>query len=62
MCKFCDAWDWGESSAKIDSGKYAHIHSAGGSYRFPLEEQFNFCPVCGCRNPEKERNETNEKD
>lgn len=62
MCKFCDVWDWGESSAEINCGKYAHIINTLGSYRFQVSEQFNFCPVCGCRNPGKGRNETNEKD
>lgn len=52
-CPFCSKWDWGESSAVIDNGKYAHIHNAGGSYRFPPEQQFNYCPVCGGRNPQK---------
>lgn len=53
MCDFCEMWDWGKCSAKIESGKYASIQSAGGSYRFPIGEQFNFCPVCGCTNPKK---------
>ena len=49
MCKFCDVWDWGESAAEINCGKYAHIINALGNYRFPVSEQFNFCPVCGRR-------------
>lgn len=52
-CNFCSLWDWSESSAKVDNGKYAHIHNAGGYYRYPLVEQFNFCPVCGGLNPNK---------
>ena len=31
MCKFCDVWDWGESSAEINCGKYAHIINALGA-------------------------------
>lgn len=61
MCDFCRMWDWGTASCETD--KYgSRLILAGGSYRFPVKVQFNFCPVCGCRNPGKGRNETNEKD
>lgn len=48
MCEFCKNFNFGEASAKTEHG-LAHIHLAGGSYRFPEHEQFNFCPVCGER-------------
>ena len=51
MCEFCKIWDWGEASAVIELGKYAHVHLACGSTRFKDKEQFNYCPVCGCKNP-----------
>ena len=48
-CEFCNKYDFSNASEKIDLGKYAHIHLAGGSYRFPKEKQFQYCPVCGKR-------------
>lgn len=51
MCEFCKIWDWGEASAAIENGKYAHIYLANGLCRFPVNEQFAYCPVCGCKNP-----------
>lgn len=51
MCEFCKRFDWGEASAEVTSKRYAHIVLSVGSGRFPVEEQFGFCPVCGCRNP-----------
>lgn len=52
-CAFCEKWDWSEAVATVEHGKYAHIHLACGSTRFPIYEQFNYCPVCGCPNPNK---------
>lgn len=48
MCEFCENFDFGEARASVEHG-FAHIHIAGGSYRFPEHEQFNYCPVCGDR-------------
>lgn len=53
-CLFCEKWDWSEASATVDSNKYPHIHLALASTRFPVSKQFNFCPVCGRKNPYKE--------
>ena len=62
MCEFCKIWDWGEASAVVELGKYARIRLAYGT-RFKDKEQFNFCPVCGCKNPrhhagEEDKHET----
>ena len=46
-CEFCKNFDFSGASAKMDSGKYPHIHLAGGSYRYPRDEQFDYCPKCG---------------
>lgn len=51
-CSFCKNFDWGEASA-ITKNRFSHVSNATGSYRFPLEEQFNYCPVCGRLNPRK---------
>ena len=51
MCEFCKIWDWGEASAVVELGKYARIRLAYGGPRFKDKEQFNYCPVCGCKNP-----------
>ena len=48
MCEFCKKFDFGTATAKVD--KYgASICFAGGFGRYPKEEQFKFCPVCGRR-------------
>lgn len=52
-CDFCSKWDWGEASAYVDNGKFAHIYSAGGAFRFPAHKQFMYCPVCGAMNPNR---------
>lgn len=45
-CDFCWRFNFGNASAEVD--KYgARIKSAVGSYTYPLNEQFNYCPVCG---------------
>ena len=55
VCEFCRKLDWGTASCETD--KYgSRLVLASGSYRFPVDEQFNFCPVCGRRNPQKELN------
>ena len=45
-CPFCSQFDFGCAWAEVDKFG-ARITQAGGSYRFPREKQFNFCPVCG---------------
>jgi Zn finger protein HypA/HybF involved in hydrogenase expression len=46
MCNFCKEFDFGSTSYERD--KYgSRLVMAGGSHRFPIEKQFNFCPVCG---------------
>ena len=45
-CEFCKQFDFGSASPKIDKFG-AEIIMASGSYRFPINEQFNFCPICG---------------
>ena len=48
MCKFCKDFDFGTIRCEID--KYgAHMVMAGGSNRYPKEQQFKFCPECGRR-------------
>lgn len=54
-CDFCSKWDWGEASADVDNGKFAHIYLAGGAFRFPVHKQFMYCPVCGAMNPNRTR-------
>lgn len=46
MCEFCRKFDFGAARCEVD-GYGARIANAGGSYRFPEHEQFNFCPNCG---------------
>lgn len=46
-CEFCKKFDFSEASAKVEKGKFAHIHLVCGNTRYPKEEQFNFCPMCG---------------
>ena len=45
-CKFCSQFDFNKARITID--KYgAKIELAICNTKFPKEEQFNFCPVCG---------------
>ena len=45
-CEFCKKFDFSSVTTKID--KYgAGIQMSGGSYRFPVKEWFNYCPICG---------------
>lgn len=46
MCDFCERFDFGSAVCNIDRHG-TRIVLAGGSYRFPTERQFNFCPKCG---------------
>ena len=51
MCEFCERFDFGSASYEID--RYGtRIVMAGGSYRFPPERQFEFCPRCGASRDE----------
>lgn len=45
-CGFCGKFNFGDAKAEV----YRHganIVIASALARFPVEEQFNFCPVCG---------------
>lgn len=47
-CGFCGKFNFGDAKAEV----YRHganIVIASALTRFPVEEQFNFCPVCGRR-------------
>ena len=47
-CAFCQSFDF--SSARCVVDQYgASIAFAGGSSRYPNEQQFSFCPHCGAR-------------
>lgn len=51
MCEFCERFDFGSAAYEID--RYGtRIVLAGGSYRFPVERQFDFCPCCGANRSE----------
>lgn len=59
MCKFCENFDFGK--VKINTEIYsnhisAYITTAGGSSRFPIEQQFNYCPNCGMRLKDRKEN------
>lgn len=45
-CEFCGKADFGEYGFEIGRS-YVKIVCALGSWRFPTEEQFHFCPKCG---------------
>ena len=45
-CDFCNCADFGEFGFEITK-HYAKICCALGSWRFPQNEQFMFCPKCG---------------
>ena len=45
-CDFCNRADFGEFGFEITK-HYAKICCALGSWRFPEEKQFLFCPKCG---------------
>lgn len=46
LCDFCSQFDFSDACADVDRHG-AHIRLAAASYRYPIEKQFNFCPVCG---------------
>lgn len=48
VCAFCKSANFGNFKAPhIDEFAEAIVSLAGGLYRYPREEQFNFCPECG---------------
>lgn len=54
MCDFCERFDF--SSASTEVSKYSiRIKLAAGSYRYPRDMQFNYCPKCGKRRDEIDR-------
>lgn len=45
-CKFCKTFNFSGISTEIT--KYgAHVKLATGNTQYPIDEQFNYCPVCG---------------
>lgn len=47
-CEFCEKYDF--SRARVSVSEYAaYIELALCHTRFPKEQQFNFCPICGRR-------------
>ena len=46
-CKFCKNYDFTRARAKVDEKNNAIIETALCNTVFPIEERFNFCPVCG---------------
>lgn len=54
MCDFCDKFDFGTATCEVD--KYgARLKLAGGFTRFPVYEQFQFCPKCGASRVDRNR-------
>lgn len=45
-CEFCDKADFSKYGIGIEENS-VHICLAAGNCRFPNDEQFAFCPVCG---------------
>lgn len=52
-CNFCEKFDFATAKTEVNK-QFAHIRLALCNTRFPEEEQFNFCPVCGRNLKEKE--------
>ena len=46
MCEFCSSFDFDTAAIRMEYG-HVGISFAGGNTRFPEEEQFRFCPMCG---------------
>lgn len=56
MCKFCENFDWGTAKVYTEDfsdNVHAGIAMAGGWSRFPVNDQFKFCPACGAKNPNR---------
>ena len=45
-CDFCKRFDFSGASWEV-TGHWAHIKLAVCNTRYPKEQQFQFCPVCG---------------
>lgn len=45
-CKFCENFNFSNARVRVDEDG-AIIELALCNTKFPKEEQFNFCPVCG---------------
>lgn len=55
-CDFCQKFDFARARAEIN--KYgAHISLAICNTKFPDEERFKFCPMCGRRLPQPPKGE-----
>lgn len=59
MCKFCERFDFSSVRAVVDKHG-ARIDSAICNTKFPVCEQFKFCPECG--RPLYMRDERKEKE
>ena len=55
-CDFCQKFDFAGARAEVN--KYgAHISLAICNTKFPNEERFKFCPMCGRRLPQPPKGE-----
>lgn len=55
-CDFCKKFDFAGARAEVN--KYgAHISVAIFNTKFPYEEQFKFCPMCGRKLPQPPKGE-----
>ena len=55
-CDFCQKFDFAGARAEVN--KYgAHISLAIYNTKFPNDEQFKFCPMCGRRLPQPTKGE-----
>lgn len=55
-CDFCKKFDFAGARAEVN--KYgAHISLAICNTKFPNDERFNFCPMCGRRLPQPPKGE-----
>lgn len=55
-CEFCQKFDFAGARAEVN--KYgAHINLAICNTKFPDEERFKFCPMCGSRLPQPPKGE-----
>ena len=55
-CGFCQKFDFAGARAEVN--KYgAHISLAICNTKFPNEERFKFCPMCGRRLPQPPKGE-----
>lgn len=46
MCEFCENFDFGQVGIDDILGT-EKVCLANGSYKFPIDKQFAFCPKCG---------------